>query len=68
MSSKRKRQIIAYGLVTRYGPQTNCQRKRLIKHQKLILRIYKLNLSSNVTFSLRFKNYEFILQLVGSDF
>ena len=30
MSSKRKRRIIAYGLVTRYGPQTNCQRKRLI--------------------------------------
>ena len=29
MSWKRKRRIIAYDLVTRYGPQTNCQRKRL---------------------------------------
>ena len=28
MSSNRKRRIIACGLVTRYGPQTNCQRER----------------------------------------
>ncbi|CAD1468885.1 unnamed protein product, partial [Heterotrigona itama] len=25
-SWKRKRRIIVYGLVTRYGPQTSCQR------------------------------------------
>ena len=28
-SSKRKRRIILYDLVTRYGPETNYQRKRL---------------------------------------
>ena len=33
-SWKRKRRIIVYGLVTRYGPRTNCQRKRLKKKNK----------------------------------
>ena len=43
MSSKRKRRIIVYGSVTRYGPQSVCQRKWLNRclqrSGKVILRI-----------------------------
>ena len=30
LERKRKRRIIVYGSVTRYGPRTSCQRKGLI--------------------------------------
>ena len=33
---KGKRRIIAYGLVTRYGPRTSCQRKKLKKNVRII--------------------------------
>ena len=42
MSLKRKRRIIVYSLVTRYGPCTSCQRKELIKSIRVFLSFGKI--------------------------